>query len=253
LRFQKEQEGKPMNCTPELLEAWMDEELGAAEAAALEQHIAGCAECADAAARLRGQKAGIREVAPYYQAPAALRGSVRAALRRSAGEERRGWGWVAIAASILLALSIGGNVVQLRPHGASNVLAESVLDDHLRSLLATHLVDVPSSDQHTVKPWFAGKLDFSPVVKDLAAEGIPLQGGRLEYIAGRPVAALVYRRRQHVINLFTWPAGAAAEPETRVTRNGYHLLHWTEGGMTYWAVSDASAEELDRFRSIFER
>jgi anti-sigma factor RsiW len=128
-------------------------------------------------------------------------------------------------------------------------MAEIVLNDHLSSLLGSHLLDVVSSDQHTVKPWFAGKLDFSPDVKDLAAQGFPLAGGRVDYLAGRRVAALVYHRRQHVINLFIWPGGSSAPSPTGITHNGYNLLHWTAGRMTFWAVSDVSSAELQDFRN----
>src|SRR5439155_24246996 len=120
-----------------------------------------------------------------------------------------------------------------------------------RSLLGSRLVDVASSDQHTVKPWFAGKLDFSPAVRDLAGQGFPLAGGRLEYLSGRRVAALVYYRRQHVINLFTWPGGSSSVSETSTSLDGYNLLQWTDGSMTYWVVSDASSAELKIFRSLF--
>jgi anti-sigma factor RsiW len=119
----------------------------------------------------------------------------------------------------------------------------------VRSLQATHITDVPSSDRHTVKPWFAGKLDYSPPVKDLAADGFPLVGGRLDYLDGRPVAALVYHRGGHTINLFVWPSpGETAERLS--TARGFHTVRWTRGGMTYWAVSDLNENDLSRFVSL---
>jgi anti-sigma factor RsiW len=246
-----------MNCSQHLIEAYMDQEIDASQRAALERHLAGCEECAATYARLLDQKADFRAAAPYYTAPPELHQSVRHALNRLVAEKaarpRREVPWRdwAIAASVLLVVSSVANFIQFRSRPAESNLAVSVFADHVRSLLGAGLVDVASSDQHTVKPWFAGKLDFSPVVKDLAANGFPLAGGRIEYLAGRRVAALVYRRRQHVINLFTWPAASRSTGETAIALNGYNLVHWTGGSMTYWAVSDVSVSELETFRNLF--
>ena len=244
-----------MNCSRELIAAYLDEELDAVQQTEVERHMTGCRSCADAYARLSGQKAEIRATAPHYRAPRELHASIRAGLRRvdaarpGRAQEMR-WRGLAIAASVFLVVSVSWNAIEWRSRTAANDLAGTVLTDHIRSLIGTHLVDVPSSDQHTVKPWFAGKLDFSPDVKDLEAQGFPLVGGRVEYLEGRRVAALVYHRRQHVINLFVWPGGSSAE--AAVSRNGYNVRHWAAGGMTYWAVSDVSATDLASFRNLFK-
>jgi anti-sigma factor RsiW len=130
-------------------------------------------------------------------------------------------------------------------------LVGQVISSHIRSLLATHLLDVPSTDQHTVKPWFAGKLEFSPPVQDFAARGFSLIGGRLDYLNDQEVAALVYRRNQHVINLFIWPSGAGrATPVQSFAQDGYHALHWNRGGFSFWAVSDVRPEDLLAFADL---
>jgi anti-sigma factor RsiW len=129
------------------------------------------------------------------------------------------------------------------------VLAADVVSAHIRSLTGTHLLDVPSSDHHTVKPWFNGKLDFSPSVKDV--EGFPLLGGRLEYLDGHPAAALIYGRRNHMINVFTWPSAATAP--VNETRNGYHVESWSSDGMTFWAVSDLNEGDLRDFVRLYRQ
>jgi anti-sigma factor RsiW len=239
-----------MNCSADLLQAYLDDELDTAQRFAVEDHIGGCSQCSDTWARMSRQKAEIRGVAPYYAAPPELRNSLRRALRGEIEAQpfsrQVPWRMLAVAASLLLAVSVTWNVIQLGTRNAA--LADGVVSSHVRSLLASHLVDVPSSDQHTVKPWFAGQLDFSPVVKDLGAEGFVLAGGRVDYLNGRRVAALVYRRRLHVINVFTWPADRG---EGRISRDGYNVVHWTSAGMTYWAVSDVSLPDLERLRQAY--
>jgi len=204
----------------------------------LAEHLLSCPSCI------------LRTHAPYYEAPPGLEGKIRRSLREESSTAMP-WRWLAIAASLLLAASVTWNVALLsRRVDAQQSIAANVLSAHVRSLAGTHLLDVLSSDQHTVKPWFNGKLDFAPAVKDL--EGFPLLGGRLEYFDGRPAAALVYGRAKHIINLFTWPSATPAA-EAAETRNGYHLQSWWSDGMTYWAVSDLNETELRQFVALYRR
>ena len=249
-----------MNCSRDLIEAYMDEELDPGLRATVEEHLSSCSACSEAHSRFREQRASLRSTAPYYTAPAELQQSVREALQREAAKETAAmarntpWRWLAIAATILLAISVSWNVRRLQPRTAENdLVAQNILSDHIRSLIGTHLLDVPSSDQHTVKPWFNGKLDFSPQVKDFASQGFPLIGGRLDYLTDRTVAALVYRRRQHVINLFTWPSDSSPVTESHFSRNGYNVVHWTYGAMTCWAVSDITTTELEQFKDLYAK
>jgi len=208
--------------------------------------------------RLKDQQADIRKHVPRHETPAAVMESVRAAVRREAARETPKavgphYGWWAVAASVLLALSLGWNLALLRSRpSAGDQMADALVSNHVRSLMGNHLLDVETSDQHTVKPWFNGKVDFSPEVKDLAGEGFPLMGGRVEYISGRTAAALVYRRRQHLINLFIWPAGPNVT-RREWFRQGFHLIQWQQGGMSYWAVSDLTADELRQFCDFYRK
>ncbi|HJZ96730.1 MAG TPA: anti-sigma factor [Candidatus Solibacter sp.] len=231
-----------MNCSRELIEGYMDEELEPAVQAEVAGHLAGCSACSQEYAQLRAQQSAIRS-ATYYTAPPGLEQSIRRALRDEVKADRSGaWRWVAIAATVLLAVSLAWNVAGVRRE--RDLLAENVVAAHVRAMIGTHLLDVESTDQHTVKPWFNGKLDFAPDVKDFAAAGFPLIGGRVDYLDGRQVAVMIYKRRQHVIELFTWPGESG---KSRGTRNGFNLIHWSRGGMTYWAVSDVSSPELEQF------
>src|SRR5881398_1184742 len=165
------------------------------------------------------------------------------------------WNWLALAAAIILAAIIVSNLLpRLQQPGSDQFLATQLIASHVRSLMANHLTDVPSSDQHTVKPWLDAKLDFAAPVVDLSGEGFPLIGGRLDYLDNHPVAALIYQRRKHFINLFVWPTTPAdSKARETVTREGYNLLHWIEGDFTYWAVSDVNVSELQNFKRSFEQ
>ena len=237
------------------LDAYIDGELAEVERTLLRDHLAGCPECGPEAAALERLRNDIRLSAPIYRAPEALRSRIRFALRAeqsgSAQAARAAPGWLAYAASILVAVAVGsGGTLLVTGERQEDTIAGELIDNHLRSLLASHLTDVASSDQHTVKPWFAGKSDLAPPAVDLAGEGFPLVGGRLDVIAGKPVPALVYRRREHVINVFVLPASRGDLTST-LSRHGYSLRHWNEGDLGFWAASDAAASELVEFERIF--
>ena len=237
-----------------LLDAYLDDELPAAGRAALHDHIEGCVECGPEAGALERLRNDIRRSAPVYRAPGFLRSQIRSTLRREArgaSAMARAPGWLAYAASILLAVAVGSAGTWLMTgERQESSIGDELIDNHLRSLLADHLTDVASSDKHTVKPWFAGRTDVAPPGVDLAAQGFPLVGGRLDLIQGKPVPALVYRAGKHVINLFVLPAQPNALGET-ASRRGYTLRHWSKGDLGYWAVSDASPDEFSKFERAF--
>ena len=237
------------------LEAYVDGELAEAERVQLRDHLADCPECGPEATALEHLRDGIRQSAPVYRAPEALRSEIRFALRRQAATSARGArpapGWLAYAASILLAVAVGsGGTLLITGERQEDAVANELIDSHLRSLLGNRLTDVASSDQHTVKPWFAGRSELSPPAVDLAGEGFPLVGGRLDLIAGKPIPALVYRRREHVVNVFVLPASRGDLAKT-LTRRGYSLRHWDEGDLGFWAVTDAAPSELAEFERVF--
>ena len=239
------------------LDAYIDGELAAAERVQLRDHLLDCPECGPEATALERLRDGIRQSAPTYRAPEALRSQIRFALRQEAAASTPGArpapGWLAYAASILLAVAVGsGGTLLITGERQEDAVANELIDSHLRSLLGNHLTDVASSDQHTVKPWFAGRTDVAPPAVDLTGEGFPLVGGRLDLIAGKPVPALVYRRREHVINVFVLPASHSDLGAT-VTRRGYSVRHWNEGDLGFWAVSDAAAPELAEFERVFRQ
>jgi anti-sigma factor RsiW len=241
----------------EMLGAYVDGELDANGEFQLRTHLAECPECPDAYRRLRSLQQEIKSGGLHYAAPPELEARIRGSLGSVTSErtrERTAFrDWMAIAACVLVAISVGFSVYVIRSRSASsNLLAQQVVSSHVRAMLGTHLVDVPSSDQHTVKPWFDGKLDFSPPVKDLKSSGFALVGGRIDYLEHRPVAALIYERRKHIINLFIWPSsfhfGGTGRPQVI---QGYNLIRWTDAGMTFWAVSDLNVKELQQFVALF--
>ena len=242
-----------MNCreSHDLLHAYADDELDVAAVRELDLHLKECGPCSDAFDTARAVKAAASHPSLYYRIPADLRNSIIRQARRESPQSRRRlirWMPAGIAAALLVAGLLWSLLYQ--PQRTSVALADQreVLASHLRSLQPPHsLFDVPSTDQHTVKPWFEEHIDFSPPVRQLASEGFPLEGGRLDYVHDRAVAALVYRRGRHVINVFVWPGESGASV---ATDRGINLLHWSSGGMTFWAVSDLNPADLQTFSNL---
>jgi len=245
-----------MNCeqAKPLIQPYADGELDAGRILELEKHFQDCTACARVWNDLRTLKKAVKQEALYFNAPAELRRQIKTELRSLSGAPRQNlWNWLTAAttavAAVCLALLL--TIAALRP-SAQQQLAQEIVSGHVRSLMANHTLDVVSSDQHTVKPWFDGKLDFAPPVKDLAAQDFPLTGGRLDYLDGRSVAALVFQHRKHVINLFIWPAKEADVPPAALApMQGYNVIHWSGNGMTFWAVSDLNEKELMDFAQAF--
>jgi anti-sigma factor RsiW len=249
-----------------LLHALIDGELDAGHARDVETHVAACPACAEKLKALRAMRATMAQAPLKETAPAHLRNRIEAALAVPAAAvsaPRQSWlasaraSWknffggfaVGTALSAALAASL---VIAVVRNDQNQQIASDVVSAHLRSLQAGHLTDVETSDQHTVKPWFNGKLDVAPPVIDLTAQGFTLTGGRLDYINGQPVASIVYRRRKHVINLFVaQQLGAAAHGVKDEIVQGFNIRHWSESGLDLWAVSDIDAGELDEFGQKF--
>ncbi len=192
--------------------------------------------------------------ATYYRASEALRDRVNASIKDMARAERGPmYGrWLALAASFVAVSFVSWNAALMTAASRDNAIENEVLAAHVRSLMVPgRMFDVESTDSHTVKPWFAGKIDFAPPVRDLAADGYPLTGGRLDYVDGHPVAALTYKARLHPVNVFVWPDASAADSAPKMqTVKGYSIVHWTRSGMRYWAVTDASPQEISRFAEL---
>ncbi|PYJ76992.1 MAG: anti-sigma factor [Verrucomicrobia bacterium] len=275
-----------MNCeeATKLMDGYLDGELDPITSEKIEQHLRDCRKCEEAYEAHTALTHAISRGAPYYKAPIELRQRVHSSLRDEVADKpartvlRRSqllvrtkqpeprtvlfgtpWNWLSLAglglaAAVIFAAIIFSNLAPvLRRPGADQFLATQLIASHVRSLMANHLTDVPSSDQHTVKPWLDAKLDFAAPVVDLSGEGFPLIGGRLDYLDNHPVAALIYQRRKHFINLFIWPTAAGTtETKKTMTRQGYHLLHWVDPDFNYWAVSDVSDSELQTFNQHFE-
>lgn len=248
-----------MNCTEtrSRLHPYLDREMDLESVLAIEQHLASCPACRAIVERQSALQSGIRLHAEYHRAPRALADRIRAQVGTSPGKK---WRWprlqqwlplgAAVAATAVLSWTAA---VQYASVSEDQRIAEQVIAGHARAVVTAHRIDVASSDRHTVKPWLSSKLDFSPPVVDLASAGFPLDGGRLDYLDNRPVATLCYRYRQHTIDLFVWP-----EPKRRgetaiqgFERQGYNVLHWSDGGMAFWAVSDVNEADLKAFAEAY--
>jgi anti-sigma factor RsiW len=249
-----------MNCEEvrSFLGAFTDRELDLARSLEIERHLRECAACPGEYDRLRALSSAVKNGATYFELPTALEQRIRTALRQAAPSADRPatrsrprqpmWRPIAIAASAAFVMLASWNLAGRFSRSPDDLVARDLIASHVRSLMANHLTDVASSDQHTVKPWFDGKVDFSPPVEDLAAHGFALIGGRLDYVQNRPVAALVYQRRKHFINLYIWPSGRQSEvAERTMSIQGYNLIHWSKSGLDYWAVSNLASGELEDF------
>jgi anti-sigma factor RsiW len=251
--------------TSRFVPGYLDGELDLSRTIEMETHLQSCADCAGELARQQALRAALQRGSLAYAAPAALREKIRSSLHSAAApvavrESISAWRpfailrWAGAFAILALCVVTAWQFMPGRRGPASEPgLVAEVLASHVRSLEANHLMDVASTDQHTVKPWFDGKLDFSPPVEDLASDGFPLVGGRLDYLENREVAALVYQRRKHFINVFVWPsaAGTSSSPTTE-SQQGYNLMRWSRGGFQFWAVSDVGAADLAEFVRLLE-
>lgn len=243
---------------------YLDGELDAVRAAEFERHLEQCPECVTALEKQESLRSSLRRAQLYEKAPARLRQEVIAGITpaqtipistsRFTSQRTVAAQWLAIAAVLLLFLYAASRFIPgIGEKNNQSALSAQIVDAHLRSLEPGHLTDVLSTDQHTVKPWFDGKLDFAPPVQDFSSDGFPLAGGRLDVVGGRTVAALIYARRKHFINVFIWPTNAADSFPRSGSQQGIHWITWQKGGMAFWAVSDVSPSDLDELQRLLSR
>lgn len=242
-----------------LMDALLDGELDLSTQLGVEQHLAGCPACHAIHQQQQALRTALRAEAGYHRARPALTAGIRSALDKldaASGTKRRSAPrWLGLAASVAVAAMLGSGITfWLAGPAPDDRLIQEVIASHVRAqMVAGRTIDVSSSDSHTVKPWFNGKLDFAPPVLDLTTQGFPLVGGRLDYLTNRPVAALVYRHRQHLINLFVWPVVDRPDMATHaLTRQGYQVIYWSDAAMHYWAISDLNADALASFSRLIQ-
>lgn len=243
-----------------LIHGYLDGELDLVRSLEIEEHMKSCPDCAQELWNQQTLRKAFRSSSLYERAPAGLEARIRASLPRDTAASpvprRKALPWLAVAAAIAVVIFTTVRVLPrlLDRSTSPGMVAQEIVTSHIRSLQPGHLLDVQSTDQHTVKPWFNGKLDFSPPVKDLADEGFPLVGGRLDYFGHRNVAALVYERRKHFINVFVWPEGSrASDPPASAASQGYHMIFWQASGMYFCAVSDLNPGELQQFADLLQK
>jgi anti-sigma factor (TIGR02949 family) len=235
-----------------LMTAYIDGELDAATAIRFAPHLANCKACADAYRNLTALRSAVKTHGIHYSAPEYLRHRIKSALPRAVQHKKPvkfPWAWinfgVATACSFAFAVTLA---LYMTVPSAEDMREQEVVASHARSLMVEHLSDVVSTDHHTVKPWFSGKLDYSPTVYTFAEQGFTLVGGRMDFLDQQPVAAMAYRHGLHVLNLFVWPDAEHKDtPQAASSRQGYQLVHWSQDGMRYWAISDMNARELSDF------
>ena len=235
-----------------LLHPYFDDELDFSESLRFEEHLTDCSDCSQALAEQKKLRNTLEQSSLRFVAPKTLQQNIQTSFLKSKESPKtsiiRNWKIYGIAAGIAIAFFIFGTFLPKGSEDHETAETNELVSSHIRSLMASHLFDVASGDQHTVKPWFAGKLDFSPVVRDLSGQGFPLIGGRLDYINGRPVAALIYQHDKHIINVFQWSADPG-RPEKHIERHnkGFNLIGDGSGELRLWLVSDLNTEELGQF------
>ncbi len=245
-----------MNCqeTRILIDGYIDGELDVVRSMEVEEHAKSCGTCSGQLQAHKALHESMQSPAMRFQAPRTLVSRIQRDLRKEDSREpdwRRGrWAQFGYALALLAVFAVSVGIWRTTLN--RDTLADQVVANHVRSLMASHLYDVQSTDQHTVKPWFHGKLDYAPPVADFADQGYPLVGGRLDVLDGRTVAAIIYQRRQHPINLFVWPVEASDSHPRNLSNNGYNVIHWRKSGMEYWLVSDLNDNELRAFAQMLQ-
>ena len=242
-----------------LLHAYLDDELDLMRSMELEDHLVECSDCAQEVASYRAVRESVQAASLRHKAPAEFVSRLRNELQKQEQPNRASlvfpakvpwWSWAAVAACLVLTAAM---FVLNANRQRENSVVREIVANHVRSLMATHLTDVLTSDQHTVKPWFTGKLDVSPQVRDVSSDGFELIGGRLEYLDGHYAAAIVYQRRKHVINVFSWPLPGSDQPPRATAQQGFNLIEWKQAGMYNCAVSDMNQQELSELVALLRK